>query len=408
MRFYDTAQRKITMFSIPEGRPVGMYVCGITPYDAAHMGHIFTFMAYDLLQRRLEDKGAEVRLVRNVTDVDEPIFARARETGEDYRDLAGRETKRLRSVLERLHFRPAWAEPLASQYVAEMAAAAGRLLESGHAYRLDDDLYFDTAAYPGFGRFSGFDDRLRMAFMADRGGDPERAGKRQPLDFLLWRGIDDPGDPAAWDAPVGRGRPGWHIECSVMSSELLDTPLDIHGGGMDLIFPHHESEIAQSESLGAAPFSRHWMHVAPLQYHGEKMSKSLGNLVFAHDILDHYDPAVVRLALMHYHYRIGGEWQDQYLHHAECLAVWLQKAANHPNGTDIQPYLARIRSALDDDLDTPLILRILHEMAADVLAADEPHPDCRDDMIKILRLLGLTGPDDQHDTGTVRLTRNGA
>jgi L-cysteine:1D-myo-inositol 2-amino-2-deoxy-alpha-D-glucopyranoside ligase len=393
MRFYDTALRAMIDFDPPAGRPVKLYVCGITPYDAAHMGHIFTFLTYDLLQRRLEDHGHAVRLVRNVTDVDEPIFKRAAETGEDYRVLAGRETRRLQSVLSRMHFRQAFAEPLASEYVSQMAQAVARLIEKGEAYKLGRDVYFDISKFTGFGKFSGFSDRLQLAFMADRGGDPERPGKRQPLDFLLWRGIGNRRDPAAWDSPLGRGRPGWHIECSIMSSELLGMPLDIHGGGMDLIFPHHESEIAQSESLGAPPFSRHWMHVAPLFYHGEKMSKSLGNLVFAHDLLKKYSPAVIRLALMHYHYRTGGEWQDGYLGHAVSIARLLQKAAEHPNSADLQIFLARIRCALDDDLDMPQVLHILHEMSASVLASDEPNTTGHRTLVQIYRLLGLVGED---------------
>lgn len=395
LRLFDTPQARLLDFMPQTAGQANIYVCGITPYDAAHMGHIFTFLAYDLLQRRLEDCGYEVRLVRNITDVDEPIFARAKELGEDYRQLAARETERMQAVLRRLNFREPYAEPKASDYVSQMAAAVKQLLDKGLAYRLDDDIYFDTGKRPGYGDFSGFSERLRLNLLGDRGGDPDRPGKHDPMDFLLWRGITDRHDPATWQSPLGRGRPGWHIECSVMSSELLATPLDIHGGGMDLIFPHHESEIAQAGSLGAEPFANHWLHVAPLSYHGEKMSKSLGNLVFAHELLEQHSPAVLRLALMHYHYRVGGEWQDEYLHHATCLAQLLQKAVAAPNGIDLQPYLARIRSALDDDLDTNCVLRTLHEMAASILASDSPRPDCPADLRQILSLLGLVA----HDTG---------
>lgn len=393
MRFYDTPTRKLVDFQ-PAGDFIGMYVCGITPYDAAHMGHIFTFLTYDLLQRRLEDSGLPVKLVRNVTDVDEPIFARAADNGEDYRQLASRETDRLRDVLDRLHFRTPTAEPLASQYVSPMAAAVGQLLSDGFAYRLESDIYFDISRRPGFGTFSGFDQRLQDNFMADRGGDLDRPHKRQPADFLLWKGIGDLNDTAAWETPLGRGRPGWHIECSVMSTELLGTPIDIHGGGMDLIFPHHECEIAQSEALGHRPFSRHWLHVAPLFYHGEKMSKSLGNLVFAHSLLERHSPATMRLALMQYHYRIGGEWTEQSLSQAARLAQLLQKAVNHRSGIDVLPYLARIRGALDNDLDTHAILHILHELSAEILASDDSHPCCQRELRNCLQLLGLIPEND--------------
>ncbi len=406
MRIFDTQLSDLVDFS-PDKR-VNIYVCGITPYDAAHLGHIFTFLSYDLLQSRLEDSGHEVRLVRNVTDVDEPIFVRAAELGETYQVLAERETQRLRDVMQRLHMRKLFAEPKASEYIPEMAAAVEQLLNDGYGYRLENDIYFDVSRQPDFGEFSGFSDRLLLGFMADRGGDPDRSGKRDPLDFLLWRGIPDPADTAAWDVSpaIGRGRPGWHIECSIMSMALLNTPptatpIDIHGGGMDLIFPHHECEIAQNEALKdndtnesvPAPLVRHWMHVAPLSYHGEKMSKSLGNLVFAHDLLDTYSPAVIRLALMHYHYRIGGEWQDQFLERSACLARLLQKAYDYPNSIDLQPYLARIRSALDDDLNTPLIVDMLHDMAADILASDYPYSQGNHELRTILRLLGLIAGD---------------
>lgn len=356
-----------------------MYVCGITPYDSAHLGHIFTFLIYDLMQRRLEDQGYKVTLVRNVTDVDDPIFKRAVENGEDYRELAAREIASFQEVMRALNFREPEAEPLASEYIAEMAEAVQKLLEAGHAYRLEDDIYFDVSTYKKFGSFSSFSEQLQLAFMGDRGGDPERPGKRQPLDFLLWRGITDPNDPAAWESPVGRGRPGWHIECSIMSSKLLGTPIDIHGGGADLIFPHHECEIAQSESLGYAPFARNWLHVAPLLEHGEKMSKSLGNLVFARDLLDDGTPAAVRLALLHYHYRVGGQWRAIWWREAKLLDAKIHQLLD--TGSDQQTGLPqKIRDALDNNLDTPAIY-----------AAIEEHVDQQGSSTELQEVLDLLG-----------------
>ncbi len=357
MRLFDTPTQCQAQLEL--GHDITLYVCGITPYDAAHIGHIFTFMVYDLLVRRLEDAGHSVKLVRNITDVDEPIFRKAVETGEDYRQLAARETKHFQAIMTAMNFRPAYAEPLASQYIDQMAVAVQELLDKGFAYRLETDIYFDTAKQPDFGSFSGFTERLMLAFMRDRGGDPERPGKHQPLDFLLWRGIADPTETAAWETSLGRGRPGWHIECSVMSAETLGTPIDIHGGGMDLIFPHHECEIAQSTALGHKPFANHWMHVAPILYQGEKMSKSLGNLVFVNDTLKYHHPDVVRLALMQLHYRTGGEWRHDALVCAEELYGLLTVALAHPHQLAGEHYLTTIRAALDDDLDTH---RVLHEL----------------------------------------------
>lgn len=398
MKLFDTRSQKILPLQL--GKTVSIYVCGITPYDAAHVGHIFTFMAYDLLQRRLEDAGHTVRMSRNITDVDEPIFQRAAKLGVDYRQLAAEQTEHLQEITNAMGFRPLHAEPKASQYIDEMASAVKLLLENNLAYKLDDDIYFDVAAYPQFGSFSGFSKRLQHAFMSSRGGDPQRPGKRQPLDFLLWRGISDSKDPAVWHSVVGRGRPGWHIECSIMSAATLGTPLDIHGGGMDLIFPHHECEIAQSDSLNrlqgkpAEPFAKHWMHVAPILYQGEKMSKSLGNLVFASDLLAKHHPAVVRLALMQNHYRSGGEWLHDAITCAETTYALLQAALRHPYQLDGQAYLQRIRQALDDDLDTHRVIHSLQDLCHETLEISKSRPGAqattgKSQLRQIAELLGL-------------------
>ncbi|MGH7196039.1 MAG: cysteine--tRNA ligase [Candidatus Saccharimonadales bacterium] len=390
MKFYDTRQRKIIDFKV--GSPVNIYVCGITPYDSAHLGHIFTFLTYDLLQRRLEELGHKVTMVRNITDVDEPIFERARANGETYQELAERETKKFQSIMHDLNFRPAASEPLASDFVLPMASAIAKLLAGGQAYKLGNDIYFDVARAADFGKFCGFSDKLQLTFMLERGGDPGRVGKRQQLDFLLWRGVSDASDPAAWDSPIGRGRPGWHIECSVMSSSILGAPLDLHGGGLDLIFPHHECEIAQSQALGLAPPARHWLHVAPLLLHGEKISKSLGNLLLASALLQNYSPPTIRLSLMHYHYRIGGEWQPDYLLSAHQLAQKIQTAQKLDNGQTGQAELNAIRADLDNDLDTPSTLKNLDQLADKIINARRQKSANRPTATPLdqaLRLLGI-------------------
>ena len=361
MRLFDTPSQQY--FDFQPGPTATIYTCGITPYDSAHLGHIFTFQTYDLLQRRLEDKGHEVRLVRNITDVDEPIYKRAAQLGVSYTELAESETLHFQAILKQMNFRPAFAEPRASQYIGQMSIAVAQLLTQGLAYHLDDDIYFDTAQNPSFGGFSGFTDQLQLAFMRRRGGDPDRAGKRQPLDFLLWRGVLDTNDLAAWETELGRGRPGWHIECSVMASELLGTPFDLHGGGDDLIFPHHECEIAQSKALGRPVLALNWLHVAPILYAGEKMSKSLGNLVFAKDLLQTYSAATIRLSLMKYHYRTGGEWQPEFLLEADELLVAAEAARTSCSTATAQLLLDEIRAALDDDLDTHRIMHVLDDFA---------------------------------------------
>lgn len=384
MKLFDTA--KNTYVDLQVGPLFRMYVCGITPYDSAHLGHVFTFMTYDLLQRRLEDLGHKVKMVRNITDVDDPIYAKAAELNVHYAELARTEAESFQKVMDQLYFRPLFAEPRASEFIDKMAKTVKELLDKGFAYRIAGDVYFDVSKDPKFGTFSGFNDRLLYNFMEARGGDPTRPDKRNPLDFLLWSGISDPKDPAQWQSVVGTGRPGWHIECTVMSSDILGIPFDLHGGGTDLIFPHHECEIAQSEGLGYGNPAKTWMHVSPMLYAGEKMSKSLGNLVFAKDLLKDYEPAVIRLALMNYHHRIGGEWQPELLDEAKVLFGQIQDA--NPSKTAAQQLLGAIRDCLDDDLNTPVIMDTLKAFVAkpDVAGATSGGHEILE---QTLQLLGL-------------------
>lgn len=390
MQLYDTATKRHAPFK--PGKTVGIYVCGITPYDAAHLGHIFTFLTYDLLQRRLEDMGHEVRMVRNITDVDEPIYAKAAELGIDYRDLALQEQARFEKVMDAMNFRPLYAQPKASEYIQQMSEAVSQMLEQGAAYKLENDVYFDVAKDPDFGSFSSLPDGLALKLLRKRGGDPERPGKRSPLDFLLWKGITDESDPAAWDTALGHGRPGWHIECSVMSSTLLDVPFDLHGGGTDLIFPHHECEITQTKALRGTPLANHWMHVSPIIYLGEKMSKSLGNMVFADDLLQLYPPAAIRLALMHYGYREGGEWQPDILDESAAFLAELLRCFEAPTVENSARLLERIRAALDDDLDSHSICHALQDYcndSSDTSSAQTGLPQAASNIETCRDLLGI-------------------
>ncbi|MDB5185529.1 MAG: cysteinyl-tRNA synthetase, partial [Candidatus Saccharibacteria bacterium] len=228
------------------------------------------------------------------------------------------------------------------------------------------------------------------AFMRERGGDPDRAGKRNPLDFLLWKGVSDPHDPAKWNTVVGNGRPGWHIECTVMSEKTLGIPFDLHGGGTDLIFPHHECEIAQSYGLNGHHPARHWIHVSPLLYAGEKMSKSLGNLIFAKDLLGQHDAAVIRLALMHYHHRIGGEWQSELLDEAERLYKHIKLCTRRATKLQAETLLADVRESLDDDLNTLEVIDALHRFVRVLDKTESEDPEAQALVAKTLDLLGLT------------------
>jgi L-cysteine:1D-myo-inositol 2-amino-2-deoxy-alpha-D-glucopyranoside ligase len=287
-------------------RRVSLYVCGITPYDAAHIGHAFTYVAFDTLVRFLRWRGHAVAYCQNVTDVDDDMLRRAARDGEDFRELGRRETAAYLRDMDALNVARPTFLPRATEEVPSMLALATRLVEGGNAYVVDGTVFFDVATYPGFGELSGLDPDRQRALLAERGGDPDDPRKRHPLDFVVWQ-RSQPGEPW-WGSPWGRGRPGWHLECSAMSHRYLGTPVDLHGGGADLLYPHHESERAQSEAAGQVPFVRRWLHTGMVRYEGEKMSKSLGNLVFPRDLFRDHEPAAVRLALLAHHWRSAWEW----------------------------------------------------------------------------------------------------
>jgi L-cysteine:1D-myo-inositol 2-amino-2-deoxy-alpha-D-glucopyranoside ligase len=303
------------------GRRVTLYVCGITPYDAAHVGHAFTYVAFDTLARFLRARGHEVVYCQNVTDVDDDVLRRAAANGEDYLALGRRETAAYLRDMDALNVvRPDFF-PKATGEIPAMLELAGRLVDGGHAYEVDGTLFFDVTTNPGFGELSGLGETEQRDLLAERGGDPDDPRKRNPLDFIVWQ-RSQPGEPW-WDSPWGRGRPGWHLECSAMARRHLGVTIDLHGGGADLRYPHHESERAQSESANRAPFVRRWLHTGMVRYQGEKMSKSLGNLVFPRDLFRDHDPAAVRLALLAHHWRSQWEWDPAELKEAtERLSVW--------------------------------------------------------------------------------------
>jgi L-cysteine:1D-myo-inositol 2-amino-2-deoxy-alpha-D-glucopyranoside ligase len=385
LSLYCTQQRAVVPFE--PGDTVRMYVCGITPYDSTHLGHAATYLTYDLLTRRLEELGHQVLMVRNITDVDDSILPKARELGIPYLELAASEVERFHRDVDALELRPPFAEPRATETIDEIISIVSQLLDSGHAYLTSGTAYFDVSSFPSFGQVSHYDHDQMVRLARARGGNPDDPHRRDPLDFVLWQPSLE--DEPAWRAPFGVGRPGWHIECSAMAMQELGPTLDLHGGGTDLIFPHHECEVAQSEALTGKPFVRHWLHSAMVAYEGEKMSKSLGNLVFVSDLLEIADPRAIRLALMHHHYRAGFEWHDTDIQDGTALLHRLLAAAKQSEGPDPRPFAERVRAAIDDDLDTPRALDALGELADATLSggADTTAPE-------VLRELGtLIGVD---------------
>jgi len=384
VRLFDTARRQVVPFE--PGPVVRMYVCGITPYDSTHLGHAATYLAYDLLIRRLEDLGHEVRMVRNVTDVDDSILPKARELGVPYLELADRELARFRSDMAALEMRPPVAEPRATEAIPGIVDMVNRLLNAGHAYLTHGTVYFDVSTFPRFGELSHYPTDHMVRLARARGGKPDDPHRRDPLDFVLWQ-PSLPDEPA-WRGPFGVGRPGWHVECSVMAIENLGPTLDLHGGGTDLIFPHHECEVAQSESVTGERFCNHWMHSAMVSYEGEKMSKSLGNLVFVSDLLEVADPRAIRLALMRHHYRAGFEWYDTDLDEGTALLRRLHAAVGAGAGPDPRPFAERVRRALDDDLDAPRALEALDDLASAVLSGGAD-PGAADGLCDLAALVGV-------------------
>src|SRR3954452_14345520 len=384
MRLYDTARRAVVPFEPPP--TVSMYVCGITPYDSTHLGHAATYLTYDLLIRRLEELGHTVRYVRNITDVDDSILPKARELGVPYLELAESEMARFHSDMTALEMRQPVAEPRATEAIELIIDLVGKLLDAGHAYLTHGTVYFDVSSFPEYGKLSHYSEEQMVRLARALCGNPDDPHRRAPLDFVLCQ--PSLADEPAWRAPFGLGRPGWHIECSVMSMENLGPHLDLHGGGTDLIFPHHECEIAQSESISGERFSDHWMHSAMVSYEGEKMSKSLGNLVFVSDLLKVADPRAIRLALMRHHYRAGFEWYDTDLDEGTALLHRLLAAADRADGADPRPFAARVRAAIDSDLDTPHALEALDDLASAILSGGSD-PDASSTLCDLGALLGI-------------------
>ncbi len=356
MRLYDTARQEVVPFT--PGELVLMYTCGITPYDATHLGHASTFLFYDIVQRRLIDLGHTVRCVRNVTDVDDPLFAKARELGVHYLDLAAGEEARFNRDMEALEMLPMYSTPRASSAISDIRGFIGMVLDRGFAYASGGSVYFDVTKFPSFGEVSHYSHDQMIEFARQRGGKVDDPHKRNPLDFVLWHPSAD--DEPAWDATWGAGRPGWHIECSALAMRELGTTIDLHGGGSDLIFPHHECERAQSEAATGEQFVRHWMHVAMVFKDGEKMSKSLGNLVFVDHLRTEWDPRSIRLAIIEHHYRKEWGWDDELMprNHSRLVA-W----AGSVGGTD-SDLLDQVRDCLDNDLDTPGAVALIDAAAA--------------------------------------------
>ncbi|MGZ4516632.1 MAG: cysteine--1-D-myo-inosityl 2-amino-2-deoxy-alpha-D-glucopyranoside ligase [Mycobacteriaceae bacterium] len=396
MRLFDTADGAVR--PVAAGKTATMYVCGITPYDATHLGHAATYLAFDLVYRMWLDAGHEVHYVQNVTDVDDPLFERAARDGEDWIQLGLRETQLFREDMQALRVLPPRDYVGAVESIDEVTEIVEKLVASGAAYVVDDpeypDVYFRVDATRQFGYESGYDQATMAAFFAERGGDPDRPGKRDPMDAAIWRAVR-PGEPS-WPSAFGPGRPGWHIECAAIALNRIGTGFDIQGGGSDLIFPHHEFSAAHAEALTATDrFARHYVHAGMVGLDGEKMSKSKGNLVFVSRLrAEGVDPMAIRLGLLAAHYRSDRQWTGQVLEDATVrLRRWREAVALDaaPDATDT---IARVRQYLADDLDTPRALSAVDAWAKQALqrrGSDTAAPAALADTVDALLGVALLG-----------------
>lgn len=367
-------------FTPLEKGKVKMYVCGVTPYDTTHLGHAFTYVFFDVLSRYLSFKGFEVSYTQNVTDIDDDIIRKSREEKRGWKELGDFWTRRYLSDMKSLSVRKPTHYVKATETIGEMKRIIAGLLEKGYAYRSAGNVYFNVPRFKSYGSLSRFNPKQMAYLLRERGGNPDDPNKKDPLDFILWQ--KRKGGEPHWSSPWGEGRPGWHIECTAMIMKYLGEQIDIHGGGRDLVFPHHESEIAQAEGFtGRAPFSKYFVHTAMVMYYGEKMAKSLGNLVLVSDLLKEHSPNAIRWLLLSHSYRRVWEYDPAELEEADKFAAIIGSIGKRAHGKAPKDKIMRSFEAhMDDDMDTEGVIRMLKP----ILSGSK-------DMPSAVRILGILG-----------------
>ena len=404
MRVLNTLSGRKEEF-VPEGDPIKMYVCGVTPYSECHIGHAMSYIVFDVIRRYLEFRGYRVKFVQNFTDIDDKIIARSNQLGVSARELAEGFIAQYFVDMDTLNVKRADIYPRATEEVPKIIEVVEGLIEKGHAYQAGSDVYFRVASFPQYGKLSGRHGSWQKCYIdagdseerrADEEGEKPQDGKESLLDFTLWKGAK-PGEPS-WESPWGLGRPGWHIECSAMCLKYLGETADIHGGGLDLVFPHHENEIAQSEAFsGSAPFVKYWLHNGLVQLGEEKMSKSLGNLITVKEALERWSADALRLFVLSSHYRSPITYSEEGLEAAEkgverlCLAVHRESPDSSGMAVEVAPYHERFMESMDDDFNTAQAIAALFDLAREINRAAEESSSIDEAQRMLTELAGVLG-----------------
>jgi L-cysteine:1D-myo-inositol 2-amino-2-deoxy-alpha-D-glucopyranoside ligase len=368
MKLYNSLSQKVETFTPLKRNEITMYVCGITPYDTTHLGHAFTYTFFDVLQRYLESQSYKVTYTQNVTDIDDDILRKAKEEGRDWKEIGQYWTNHFVNDLKALNIALPKHYVKATESIPTILEIIKKLIIEEFAYEKNGNVYFRIEKDTDYGKLSHYNHQQMLLLSKERGANPDDPNKENPLDFILWQ--KSKADEPSWDSPYGKGRPGWHIECSAMNYKYMGAQIDIHGGGRDLIYPHHESEIAQSENFtGKKPFVKYWMHTSMVIYQGEKMSKSLGNLVMVSDLLKRYSANAIRYVLLSHHYRSPWEFQDEELDAAEQRVTAIKQALQAKlttSGTSQGIYNEQFKAAMENDLHTEDALRVIAKCAEDI------------------------------------------
>lgn len=390
MKLYNTLSKtKETLKTLKE-KEIKIYVCGITPYDTTHLGHAFTYISFDALIRFLKYKGHSVNYVQNVTDIDDDVLRKAREEKRDWIELGKFWTDKFLSDLKFLNILYPTHYVKATDSIEKIIEIVKELILKGFAYEKEGNVYFEVSKFKDYGKLSKYTRSQMIIISKERGGDPKDPLKKDPLDFILWQKTKE-GEPF-WKSPWGDGRPGWHIECTTMINTYLGNQIDIHGGGHDLIYPHHESEIAQSESFtGKKPYVGYWMHTSMVIFEGEKMSKSLGNLVMVSDLSKKYSANEIRFLLLSHHYRIPWEFDYAEIDDVRKKYLLIQKALAKKLSADVKSadYIKEFEKFMEDDLNTPQALSLILEIANNINSGKDKSFNSQKYLKKILEILGF-------------------